>query len=144
MTHTGRKSHSASTRSTVLAPLPPVRLRLNATPQEYLQAAQRALQQRQGGRAENALERAETRLLSRSTTPSEAGEPNNSPLIQQIAAARKAAHKRQWNEAQQALNQAMNNPELAQPSGGGSANAVGGAAAADPPKRARESADAKI
>jgi hypothetical protein len=121
-------THMASARSsTILAPLPSVGLGANATPQEYLQAAQQALQQRQGGRAENALARAETRLLSRATPASEASQPSGSTLIQQIAMARNAAHKRQWNDAQQALNQAMNNPELAQAGGmGGSMGAGGG------------------
>lgn len=78
-----------------------------STPEAYLAAADRALAARQTGRAQEALERAETRLLTRSTDPSMANSPDNAPVVQQIAQARQALARGDMAGARQAIRAAQ-------------------------------------
>ena len=77
------------------------------TPQAYLAAAQRALAANRTGAAQEALERAETRLLSRSTDPSQAGAPDPSAAVQAVGAARRALAARDTAGARSAISSAM-------------------------------------
>jgi hypothetical protein len=86
-------AHAATTGEVIVAPLPVPPVGPNATPQQYLQAAQSALQARRDREAEEALERAETRLLDRSTTPSSADQPDQSATVRQIGQARDALRR---------------------------------------------------
>lgn len=77
------------------------------SPQAYLAAAQRALASNRTGAAQEALERAETRLLSRSTDPSMANMPDTSSSVQAIGAARRALAARDTASARSAISAAM-------------------------------------
>ena len=88
----GRASNisPADTRSLIAPrlPLPPVPE--GAPPRQFLLAARQALQTGQTGVAQEALERAEARVLDRSVAPSRASEPITSPVVTQISNARQA------------------------------------------------------
>ena len=78
-----------STAHTPYAPkLPDPPLDANADPQALLQAASRAIASGQTGMAQEALERAETRLLSRSVPPDQANTPDDSVPVHLIGSAR--------------------------------------------------------
>ncbi len=59
----------------------------NATASDYLRAAQNALAAGQTGRAQEALENAETRLLTRSTPMGMSGQPDQNPAVNNINSA---------------------------------------------------------
>lgn len=96
----------ADTRSGIAPRLPNPDAATN-TPQSYLQAAQRALASGRTGAAQEALERAETRLLSRSTDPAMASAPADMPMVQQISQARRALATRDLVGARSAIDAAM-------------------------------------
>jgi hypothetical protein len=95
------------TRS-VYAPRLPDPMAASNTPQGYLAAAQRSLNAGKTGAAQEALERAETRLLSRSTDASMAATPADMPMVQQIGEARRAIAGRDMAAAKAAISAAMN------------------------------------
>ncbi len=97
---------SANTRSEIAPRLPDPNAASNS-PQAYLAAAQRALNKGQTGAAQEALERAETRVLSRSTEPSLAGQPDDAMLVRHISDARRALAGRNVNGAKSAIAMAM-------------------------------------
>lgn len=78
-----------------------------STPRDLLEAAQRLLGQGRTGAAQEALERAETRVLSRTTDPSMASQPDQAAMVQNIAQARRALGARDVNGAKQAIAMAM-------------------------------------
>jgi len=98
----------ADTRSAI-APRLPDPAAAASTPEGYLAAAQRALASGKTGAAQEALERAETRVLSRSTEPSMAASPADMPMVQQIGAARRALAGRDVAAAKAAISAAMGN-----------------------------------
>lgn len=102
----GTRHRSMQTRAAAALPA-------DGTPEEYLTHAQRAVQQRQGTTARDALERAETRLLDRSATPAAAGQPQSSPALRSIQQAREAVARRDWQTASQAVNEAMSGARMA-------------------------------
>ncbi|HUN42091.1 MAG TPA: hypothetical protein VMU81_17525 [Acetobacteraceae bacterium] len=77
----------ADTRSVIAPALPPVNLPPNATAADYLRAAQSALAAGQTGRAQSALENAETLLLTRSVPLGATGAPDQNPAIGNIESA---------------------------------------------------------
>jgi len=97
---------AANTRSEI-APRLPDPAAGASTPEGYLAAAQRALNSGRTGAAQEALERAETRLLSRSTEQSLAGSPDASPMVQKIGEARRALAARDTATAKSAISAAM-------------------------------------
>jgi hypothetical protein len=81
---------SADTRSTIAPHLPAPAAGDGAGPEVYLRDAAASLDKHQTGAAQQALEMAETRILTRSTPVSTAGQPAQDPMIQNISDARKA------------------------------------------------------
>ncbi len=98
----------SNTRSDI-APRLPEPASANNSPEAYLAAAQRALASGKTGAAQEALERAETRVLSRSTDPSAAATPADMPMVQQIGQARQALAARDIAGARSAIRAAMGN-----------------------------------
>lgn len=96
----------ADTRSEI-APRLPAPDAGAGTPEAFLAAAQRALAAGRTGQAQEALERAETRLLTRSVEASAAGTADASPMVTQIGEARRALGRRDIAGARQAINMAM-------------------------------------
>ncbi len=72
------------TRSTIAPRLPTPSAGEDGNPHIFLVSARHALLVGQTGEAQEALERAETRLLDRSTPAFRTHEPSRSPLIEQI------------------------------------------------------------
>ncbi len=78
------------------------------TPRDLLAAADRALSRGQTGAAQQALEMAETRILSRTTDPSMAGTPDQQAMVRNISGARRALGARDVTGARQMIAAAMN------------------------------------
>jgi hypothetical protein len=97
----------ADTRSTIAPHLPRPMVGENAGPDGYLKAADRALAAHKTGAAQQALEMAETRLLDRSTAPDAASQPDQSPRIAAVAAARKDLAAKDWAGARKSIQEAM-------------------------------------
>jgi hypothetical protein len=100
---------AASDTRSEIAPRLPDPATAGNTPEAYLAAAQSALASGKTGAAQEALERAETRLLSRSTDPSAAASPADMPMVQQIGQARQALATRDIAGARSAIRAAMGN-----------------------------------
>jgi hypothetical protein len=86
-------------------PMPPTS---GDTPRDLLTAAQTALNKGQTGAAQQALEMAETRILSRTTDPSMANAPDQRAMVANIDKARQALGSRDMNGAKQAIAMALN------------------------------------
>ena len=97
---------AANTRSEIAPRLPDPNAASNS-PQAFLAAAQRALNQGRTGAAQEALERAETRVLSRSTDASLAGQPDDAAMVRHISEARRALASRNTAGAKAAIGMAM-------------------------------------
>lgn len=74
---------------------------------EFLKQAQAAVRTGNLGVANELLERAATRMLSRSTLATEAGAPMRDPRLERIAAARAALQSRDRAEALRQIDQAL-------------------------------------
>jgi len=94
-----------------LTPLPAPPLDDNAPPRAFIIAAQHSLAAGRDGEAEEAIERAESRLLTRSVKPSLARRPDQKPLIQQLGEARRALAAGDRLRAVGLLEAAAKNPE---------------------------------
>ncbi len=110
----------ADTRGDI-APRLPVPAANGNTAEAYLTAASRSLSRRQTGAAQEALERAETRLLDRSVPAGQANMPEQDPRLTQIADARRALASRDYAGAQRSIQAAMQmgqgQPGMGQPMG---------------------------
>lgn len=79
----------------------------NAGPEGYLMAASQALRDNRTGEAQQALEMAETRMLTRSIPVSAAGQPARDPRIQAVSQALQALGRHDLAGAQNAIAAAM-------------------------------------
>ncbi len=98
----------------------------NDGPEDFLKAAKQDVQHRRGAAAEQALEKAETRLLDRSTLASEANQPDSSPAVQAISQAIAAVGKRDWQTARQQIDTALQQAQMAQSGSGQSGSGQAG------------------
>jgi hypothetical protein len=78
------------TRSVIAPRLPTPSAGDDASPRRFLESADRAITLGRTGEAQEALERAESRLLDRSEPPSRAGAPSGQPLVTTVGDARRA------------------------------------------------------
>lgn len=92
-----------STRSVIAPRLPTPNAGDDSSPRGFLQSAQRALTLGRTGEAQEALERAESRLLDRSVAPSRAGVPSAQPVVTQVGDARRALAAGDRAQAQQLI-----------------------------------------
>ncbi len=97
----------ADTRSVIAPRLPSPDVSDDAAPKKFLMAARQALAAGRTGEAQEALERAETRLLSRSVSPSKVREASNNQAIADIGSARRALAAGQRSEAVQSIEAAV-------------------------------------
>ncbi len=98
---------SADTRSRIAPRLPTPMGGQNASIPQLLSDAQHALDSRQTGRAQEALERAETAMLQRSVPVDQAGSPDQAPDVMQVEMARKALASGDMAGAKKAVATAM-------------------------------------
>ena len=103
---------AADTHSTIAPRLPSPGVGLNATPMQLLHAARDALSRKATGQAQEALERAETALLDRSTPPSNANVPDSTDAVKLIAEARQALGHHDIAQATQAVDSALKTPSV--------------------------------
>lgn len=78
---------------------------------DYLHAARDALAARQTGRAQSALENAETLLLTRSVPQGATGSPDQSPAVRNVSAALQSLAS---NDIQAAMNLVQQTIPMAQ------------------------------
>lgn len=95
----------------VASPLPTPAIDENAPPQAFIEAALHALATGRVAEAQEAIERAETRLLARAVKPSLADQPSQQPLVQQLSQARQALAAGDKLGAVGLLEAAAKNPE---------------------------------
>ena len=103
----------SDTHSTLAHALPSSGLGPNASAVDYLRAAQEDLRHHRGGAAQEAMERAETRLLDRSVPQGQGNVPDTAPAIQEIHSARDALGHQDWRMAQQHLDMAVQHAQMA-------------------------------
>lgn len=101
LSHRASNIDAQDTRSTIAPALPSPPVGPNASATDYLTAAQSALSRNRTGEAQEALENAETLLLSRSVPQNAVNTPDQSPAVQNINA---ALHALASNDRQQAMN----------------------------------------
>jgi hypothetical protein len=97
----------ADTSSPIAPTLPAPAIGQNASADAFLVAAQNALKTGQTGKAQEALERAETAMLQRSVPPGQADMPDQAPDVMQVKAARDALASRDMAGAERAISAAM-------------------------------------
>jgi hypothetical protein len=90
MSTTASNIDRSDTRSTIAPQLPAPPVGDDGSARALLQAASQALSSNQTGMAQESLERAETRLLTRSTEVDQASSPDNSSAVNAITSARMA------------------------------------------------------
>jgi hypothetical protein len=100
------------TRSMIAPRLPAPPVGPDATAPQLLHAARDALARNATGEAQEALERAETVLLDRSTEPSQASIPDGQRAVGLIAQARGALGRGDKAQATQAIDAALQAPDL--------------------------------
>ena len=81
-----------------------------SSPDALLRAAQQALNQGRTGAAQQALEMAETRALTRTVAPSVASTPDQGQMVQHISAARRALGQHDMTAAKSEIGMALNTP----------------------------------
>jgi hypothetical protein len=99
--------NGADTRSIIAPALPSADLGPNATAVDYLQAAQSALAVNQTGRAQSALENAETLLLTRSVALGTTADADQNPAVSSISAALRALANSDIQDAMNLVQQAI-------------------------------------
>jgi len=109
---------SGDAHSAIAPHLPSPEQGRNASPEAYLRDAQHALARHQTGLAQQSLEMAETRLLDRSTLPSEANVPDQSPEIRHVSAALTALGHHDMAGASRAIHMALASAPGAAPNNG--------------------------
>ena len=97
----------ADTRGIIARPLPPPPVPSNDPPVAFLEAARSALSQGRTGEAQEALERAETRLLDRAVDPVRADIPHTQRAVLDIGVARQALAARDKLRAARAIDDAV-------------------------------------
>jgi len=107
--------NGGDTRSLIAPALPSVDLGPNATAVDYLQAAQTALAASQTGRAQAALENAETLLLTRSVALDATGNPDQHPAVRNISAALQALGNNDLQDAMNLVQQTIPMAERSRP-----------------------------
>lgn len=83
----------------------------DAPPAAFIKAAQASIAAGRLGEAQEAIERAESRALTRAVPPSVANDPSHQPLVKQLGQARQMLGSGDKVGALQVLTQAMANPE---------------------------------
>jgi hypothetical protein len=97
----------ADTRSAIAPALPAPPVAADSSPVMFLEAARTALNAGRTGETQEALERAEARLLSRAVDQADADRPDTQRVVYDIGAARRALAVRDRAGAARAINDAI-------------------------------------
>ncbi len=98
---------AGDTRSLIAPRLPTPSAGDDSSPGAFLDSAQRALTLGRTGEAQEALERAESRLLDRSVAPSRAGAPSGQADVARVSEARRALAAGDRARAQQIIGEVL-------------------------------------
>lgn len=98
---------SGDARSSIAPRLPNPQAGDAASPDQYLRDAQSALTQHKTGQAQEALERAQTRMLDRSVEQGETGSPSQDPRVASVEQARQALGHGDTKGATRLVGQAL-------------------------------------
>ena len=98
---------AGDTRSVIAPRLPTPSAGEDTSPRAYLESAQRAITLGRTGEAQEALERAESRLLDRSVAPSRAGAPNREPAVTAVQDALRALAAGDRGRSQQIIAEVL-------------------------------------
>lgn len=98
---------STTSHSRIAPRLPSPTAGDSASPNQYLTEAQQALKSHKTGQAQEALERAQTRLLDRSVEQGATGTPDSDPRVTAVSQARQALAKGDTAGANRLIQQAM-------------------------------------
>jgi hypothetical protein len=104
LTGNGRQSYTHSASATAL---PSPTLPTDAPPGAFLDVARMALRGGRTGEVQEALERAETRLLDRPLGPAKIDAPDDTPAVLDIGVARRALARRDRSGAIRAIDEAL-------------------------------------
>lgn len=104
----------SDTTSTIAPNLPSPPVGPNANAADYLAAARNALSAGQTGEAQQALEMAQTRLLSRSVPLFQTNSPSANPVVQQISQALQALSVGDTTRCMQLIDAAIPNARMAE------------------------------
>jgi hypothetical protein len=96
------------TRSSIAPNLPGPGLGPDASPADYLRAAQSALAAGRTGETQQALEMAQTRMLDRSVAYGQTSTPSDNPAVAQVSQALRALAARDRNGCMAAIQSALN------------------------------------
>jgi len=107
LSQTASNIDRSDTHGVVAPRLPDPPVQADAGPQALLQAASQAVAAKQTGVAQEELERAETRLLTRSVPANQADDPDNSGAVHLIASARLAIAHGDLASASSAIQSAI-------------------------------------
>ena len=105
MSNSASNTSAANSKSQIAPRLPSPGIE-SGTPEQFLKQAQQAIRAGRTGQAQEALERAETRALDRSTAPGQIA-ASNDPLVMDISGARKALGRGNRGEALRMIQAAM-------------------------------------
>ena len=97
----------SDTRSNVAPSLPSPAVGMEGTPRDYLMAARSSLGSGKTGEAQQALEMAETRLLSRSVEVQNAQSPSDQIMVKAISDARHALGDGKVEQSKQIIDMAL-------------------------------------
>lgn len=100
-------------RASIVSPLPLPPVAPNASPATFLREARRAVEGNRLAAAQEALERAEARLLDRSVAPAAAGVPNRQVAVLNVGVARRSLAVRDRVSALRAIDDALHALEIA-------------------------------
>ena len=98
---------AGDTRSLIAPRLPTPAAGDDSSPRAFLESAQRALVLGRTGEAQEALERAESRLLDRSVAPSRADVPSAQPVVAAVGDARRALAAGDRARSQQIIGEVL-------------------------------------
>ena len=96
-----------NTRSEIAPTLPTPAGGMDATAQNYLRDARNALAMGHTGVAQEAIERAETRMLDRSVVATESGQPDTGPIVSRLGEARRAVGRGDLRMAMQMVDEVL-------------------------------------
>ena len=104
---TASNINPSDTRSQIAPNLPNPAIGPNATPADYLRAAQNALQAGRTGEAQQSLEMAQTRILDRTVPQDQTNNPSDNPAVTQISQALQALAAHNRAQAMQLIQSAI-------------------------------------
>ena len=126
MSDTASNTNSSNTRSTIAPNLRTARMSESASPRDLLRTARGALVAGRTGEAQEALERVQTRALSRSVVATQARDPSSSEFVRRVGDALQAVGNRDRAGAISIIDEVLGGPTPAEFEGNGTIRPAAG------------------